>query len=96
MRRDDLNHNIDQCQVRAHPFPPNDAPLFVHMAKSPSLVKLDVQSDDHKASIYAVEYKAEILLANLEHVIRESVPRRASWSIGEHVMNQISSRRISW
>lgn len=55
------------------------------MAKSPSLVKLDVQSDDHKASIYAVEYKAEILLANLEHVIRESVPRRASWSIGEEI-----------
>jgi hypothetical protein len=72
------------------------ATSFVHLAKSPSLLRLEVQSDDQKASICAVEYKAEVLLTNLEHAVcQEPAPRRASWSIEEPGVNQ-DFRRISW
>jgi hypothetical protein len=75
----------------------NHAASCVHLAKSPSLVKFEVQSDDQKASICAVEYKAEVLLTDVEHAVyQEPAPRRASWSIEEPVVNQESSRRISW
>jgi hypothetical protein len=73
-----------------------DAPLSVHLAKSPSLVRWKVRNDDQKVSCI-IEYQAEVLLGSAQQVVNEgAAPSPASWSDVEDDAKQISSRRKTW